>query len=156
VGIVVVRKKEVAGGSETVQVTTTLRLAEKTTDKVVVESQVTVDRPGHPPTQNATQKVDFPATFPLPNGLRLEQFSLPSLKASQTGEETRQVCGQDYKTQLFTWDEVNETGPMTVKLWRSDDIPGRMLRQEIQGHNHVSIEEVVEIIRPADESPRGS
>lgn len=156
VGIVVVRKKVVTNESETVWVTTTLRLTEKTTEKVVVESQVTVDRPGNPLEQNPRLTVGFPATFPLPKGLRLEQFSLPSLKAKQTGEETRQACGHDYQTQLFTWEEVNENGPMAIQLWRSDDIPGRMLRQEINGRKHLSVEEVVEIIGPAGESLRGS
>jgi hypothetical protein len=156
VGTAVVRKKEVSNESGTVRVTTTLRLSEMTAAKLVVESQVTVDRPGHPPEENPPLTVDFPATFSLPPGMRLEQFSLPSLKAKQVGEEIRAACGRDYKTQLFTWDEVNEAGPMTVKLWRSDDMPGRMLRQEIKGHNHVSLEEVIEITRPEGEAQRGT
>jgi hypothetical protein len=156
VGTVVARKKEIASESETVRVTTTLRLIEKGADKVVVESQVTVDRPGHPRQQNPPLNVDFPATFPLPQGMQLEQFSLPSLKARQVGEEGRQACGREYQAQLFTWDEVNETGPMTVKLWRSDDIPGRMLRQEINGRDHISVEEVVEITLPDGDARRGA
>jgi hypothetical protein len=133
-----------------VRVTTTLRLAEKTANKVVVESQVSVDRPGDPLEQNPPFNADFPATFRLPPGMEREQFFLPSLKAKKIGEEPRPACGREYQTQLFTWEERNESGPMAVKLWRSDDIPGRMLRQEINGHNHVSVEEVVEIIRPAE------
>jgi hypothetical protein len=150
VGIVVVRKKEVTNDWGSVRVTTTLRLAEKTSEKVAVESQVTVDRPGHPMIENPPLSVDFPATFRLPAGMKLEQFALPSLKARQVGEETREALGQEYETQLFTWDEVNEAGPMTVKLWRSNDIPGRMLRQEINGRMHASVEEVAEITQPAE------
>jgi len=61
---------------------------------------------------------------------------------------TREACGQSFLTQVFTWEERNETGPMAVKLWRANDVPGRMLRQEISGHMHDSIEEIVEIKRP--------
>jgi hypothetical protein len=156
VGTEVVRKKEVSNDVAAVRVTTTLRLAEKTAHKVVVESQVTVDRSGEPLVKNPPQKFDFPAKFRLPDGMKLEQFLLPSLKAEQIGEELRVACGQDFNTQLFTWDERNETGPMKVKLWRSDDIPGRMLRQEINGHMHFSVEEVVEIRQPAKEARHGS
>src|SRR5262245_27678588 len=148
VGIVVVRKKEVSNEFGTVRVTTALRLVEKTTDKVVVESQVTVERPGNPPVQNPPLNSSFPAKFQLPEGMNVQQFSLPSLKAKPIGEERRQACGREYMAQRFTWEEVNEAGPMRVTLWRSDDIPGRTLRQEIRGHMHDSIEEVVEITRP--------
>jgi hypothetical protein len=156
VGIVVVRKKEVFNDLGTVRVMTTLRLAEKTADKIVVESQVTVDRAGQPLIENPPLSIEFPATFRLPAGMKLEQFSLPSLKAKSAGEETRQASGRDYTTQLFTWDEVNETGPMRVKLWRSDEIPGRMLRQEINGHMHTSVEEIVEISQTAVVAPFSS
>jgi hypothetical protein len=78
------------------------------------------------------------------------------MKAKLSGEETRSACGREYQTELFTWDERNEAGPMTVKLWRTDDIPGRMLRQEINGRNHESIEEVVEIIQPTGQAPGNS
>ena len=148
VGIIVVRKKEVTNNFGTVRVTTTLRLAEKTADKVIVESQVTVDRSGESVVENPPQRFNFPATFRLPEGMKLQQFSLPSLKARQVGEESRSACGREYKTEVFTWDEVNEAGPMAVKLWRTDDIPGRMLRQEINGHMHASVEEIVEIREP--------
>jgi hypothetical protein len=80
--------------------------------------------------------------------MKLEQFSLPSLRAQHIGEELRDVCGRHYKIQVFTWEERNETGPMALKLWRSDDVPGRMVRQEIDGPNHHSIEEIVEILTP--------
>jgi hypothetical protein len=152
VGIVVIRKKGVSNDLGTVRVTTSLRLAVKTADKVVVESQVTVERPGNPPVENPPLNADFPAKFRVPEGMNVEQFSLPSLRAKSVGEETRQACGRAYATQRFTWDEVNETGPMKVTLWRNDDIPGRMLRQEIHGQMHDSIEEVVEIIQPDAEA----
>lgn len=148
VGTVVVRKKEVSNESGSVRVTTTLRLVEKNRDKAMVESQVTVDRPGQPLVENPPQRLEFAATFQLPQGMKEEQFALPSLKAKLIGNETRTAFGREFSTEQFTWDERNEAGPMTVSLWRSDDVPGRTLRQEVKGRTQVSVEEVVEIIQP--------
>jgi hypothetical protein len=148
VGLVVVRQKVVTNDSEAVHVTTTLRLIEKSADKIVVESQVTVNRPGQPALENAPFRSEYRARFRLPAGMRAEQFDLPALKARQIGEETVESCGQEYSTQVFIWDEINETGPMHVKLWRSEAMPGRMVRQEIHGPMHTSVEDVVEITLP--------
>jgi hypothetical protein len=147
VGASVVRKKEVTNDKDAVRVTTTLRLAQKTAEKVVVESQVTIERSGQARVENPPLKLDFPAKFRLPAGMQLEQFALPSLAAKPAGEETRQAAGREFQTQLFTWDERNEAGPMAVKYWRSDDVPGRMIRQEISGRTQTSVEEVVEMIQ---------
>jgi len=148
VGIVVVRKKEVSNQFGKVRVTTRLRLAEKTGEKVVVESQVTVDQPGSALVENPPQSMVYPATFRLPAGMQPEQFNLPALKAEEYGEETRTICGQQCDAKLFIWVERNEAGPMNVRHWRSDAIPGRMLRQEIWGHTQNSVEEIVEITQP--------
>src|SRR5262245_31045791 len=149
-GIVVVRKKEVSNDFGTLRVTTRLRLAEKSAEQVVVESQVTVDRPGSELVENPPQSMVFPANFRLPAGMKVEQFLLPALKAEDAGDQTLTVCGREFQARLFTWVERNEAGPMNVKHWRSDAIPGRMLRQEISGRTQKSIEEVVEI-RPPDD-----
>jgi hypothetical protein len=148
VGASVVRKKEVSNDSGTVRVTTTLRLAHKSEEKVIIESQVMVDRQGHPPLQNPPLKLEFSAKFPLPPGMTIEQFSLPSLRARLAAEETQQVCGREVQTLLFTWSEVNEAGPMAVHYWRSDEVPGRMVRQEINGRTQTSVEEIVDISEP--------
>jgi len=129
-------------------VTTKLRLTEKTSDKVVVESQITVDRVGEGRIENPPSSTSFPAQFRLPAGMQIEQFSLPSLKAKLVGDETRSAAGREYQAQLFTWQERNETGPMTVRYWRSDAMPGRLVRQEITGENHKSVEEAVEASPP--------
>jgi len=148
VGTYVIRKKEVTNDFSQVRVTTRLRLRERSAEKIVVESQVTVDRSGEPLVENPPQELQFPAQFRLPSGMKIEQFLLPSLRAKQVGEEAREAGGREFKAQVFAWDERNETGPMAVKLWRSDEVPGRMLRQEIEGRQHHSVEEVVEIVVP--------
>jgi hypothetical protein len=156
VGASVVRQKEVTNQFGAVRVTTKLRLTEKTSDKVVVESQITVDRGGEGLIENPPSNTSFPAQFRLPAGMQVEQFSLPSLKAKLVGQETRSAAGREYQTQLFTWQERNETGPMTVRYWRSDAMPGRFVRQEVSGENHNSVEEVIEVAQPepaGNESP---
>src|SRR5262245_53621257 len=60
VGIVVVRKKEVSNQFGTVRVTTKLRLTEKSADRVVVESQVTVDQSGSDLVENPSQSTAYP------------------------------------------------------------------------------------------------
>lgn len=146
VGTYVIRKKEVTNDFGAVRVTTKLHLSEKTADRAVVEAQVTVDRPGEALIENPPQEMQFAAKFPLPAGMNVEHFTLPSLRAKQVGDESISAAGREFTAQVFAWDERNETGRMAVKLWRSDDVPGRMLRQEIEGHQHHSVEEVVEIV----------
>ncbi len=156
VGAAVVRKKVVTSDGGTVTVTTTVRLVEKTVDRVAVETQVVTVREGAEPVENPPLRAEYPATFRLPPSMQLEQFQLPSLKAKLVGEEPRTVCNREFLAQHFGWREVNETGPMEVKYWRSDEIPGRMLRQEINGPNHASVEEVVEISLPPCEPLRAA
>src|SRR5262245_47129 len=86
IGAGVVRKKEVTNEFGTVRVTTTIRLADKTADKVVVQSQIAVDRPGEALVENPPQTAEFPAKFRLPSAMKLEQFALPSLKAKLVGD----------------------------------------------------------------------
>lgn len=149
VGTAVTRKKEVTNEHGAVRVTTIVRLAEKTVDKVVIETQVTVDRLNGQPEENPPFQAEFAAKFRLPTSMKVEQFALPALKAQPIGDETRAAAGREYQAQVFTWEERNETGPMVVKLWRSNEIPGRMIRQEINGPRHHSIEETVEISWPS-------
>lgn len=151
VGTAVTRKKEVTNEHGTVRVTTIVQLTEKTDDKVVVETQVTIDRLNGRPEVNPSFPAEFPAKFRLPASMKLEQFSLPSLKAERIGDEARAASGREYQAQVFSWEERNETGPMGVKLWRSNEIPGRLVRQEIDGPMHHSIEETVEISWPPTE-----
>lgn len=150
IGTKVVRFKEVSNEHGKVKVTTTITLADKNETRVVVESQITVEREGMPAEVNPSFTAEYPATFPLPANLKLEQFSLPSLKAKEVGEEPQNVCGKDYTTKLYSWQEVNETGPMEVKVWRCDDVPGRTVREEsltISSQNK-SLETVTEISLP--------
>lgn len=144
VGTTVVREKEVQSDSGTVRVTTTLRLVEKRRDQVVVESQVRVVRDGEVLPANPPQTLAYHARFPLPPGMQAAAFDLPALRARHIGQEVQQVGPQEFLAEKFTWQEVNENGPMEVVYWRHDQVPGRMLRQEIHGRNHHSVEQVTQ------------
>lgn len=150
VGSTVVRKKVVQNKQGSLTETTTVRLAELTDAKAVVEQQITVVRPDSPPVVNPPMRLEYFATFRVPPGLTAEQLSLPSLKAKAAGEETVTACGKEYKATVFTWQDSTEAGPMPNKLWLSDAMPGRVVKQEmkVESVGNSTTEEVVEVKLP--------
>lgn len=153
VGTTVVREKQVTSDGGAVHVTTTLKLVEKSDRQVTVESLVRVVRDGQPLPTNPPQPLVYPARFPLPEGLEAAAFERPSLKARPAGTEALKIGPQEFLAEVFTWQEVNETGPMQVTYWRHDQVPGRMVRQEIHGPNHDSVEQVTQMLFPSSEKP---
>ncbi len=129
VGALSIRKKTVTNSYGSVYVTTTHKLAVNTDEKVIVEQQVTVVRP-EVTNENPPQELEFPAKFRLPKSVTLDVFNLPSRKAKLVGEEEVAIAGTNFKCQVYEWQETNEAGPMTVKVWRSDAVPGRLVREE--------------------------
>jgi hypothetical protein len=130
VGTKVVRKKISKNPSDQVTETQILKLLEVNADKVVLETQITVERPNYPKKENTPFKIEYPAKFRLPANLKLEQFTMPSIKAKEIAEESIKVLGKEYKAKLFTWEDNTEAGPMAHKYWESMDFPGRMLKHE--------------------------
>jgi hypothetical protein len=147
VNTTVVRKKVSKNAADSVTETRTLRLVELTPAKAVVESQVTVERPGGPPKVNPPVRLDYPAQFRLPPGMTAEQFEKPSLKAKEDGQETLTVGGTEYPTKRFAWEDATEAGPMPNRLWLSDAVPGRFVKQEmrVEKTNTSTTEVVVEV-----------
>ena len=147
VGTKTVRYRKVTNATGQVEVTSTLVLAEKSDAHVLVQTQVNVQRPGEPLEENPIEEVRFPSQFELPQGMTEEYFQQPSLKAKKTGEEELEVAGVKIKADVFEWTESNETGPMQVKLWRSNEVPGRIVRQEmlIEQSQTKTIEEICEV-----------
>ena len=147
----VVRKRVISSAGGKVLVTTKMWLEKKDADGVSVGSQVTVERPNEPIVKNDDDFVSYPATYRLPKGLDAARLDQPSAKAKETGTEVVQIGDKKLQTRIFEWEERNETGPMTVKLWRSDEIPGKIVRQEMFTK---STEEVTEFhcesVVPAD------
>lgn len=150
VGTTVVRKKVVQNKQGSLTETTTVRLAELTDTKAVIEQQITVARPDSPPVVNPPMRLECFATFKVPPGLTAEQMSKPSLKAKATGEETVTACGKEYKATVYEWQDATEAGPMPNKLWLSDAVPGRRVKQEmkVEKVGNSTTEEVIEIKLP--------
>jgi len=141
------RRKVVSNANGEVIVTTKVWLESKTKDSVSVGSQITVQRPDTPIVENEADFFKFASTFRLPKGLKEEQFSLPSPKAKETGKAPIKIGEKEFEATIYEWIETFEAGPTTVKLWRSDDVPGRFLRQEMftKSIDTTSVEEVTEV-----------
>lgn len=131
VGASVIRKRVVTNDFGEVLVTTKMWLEDKSPEQVAVGSQVSVMRTDTPPENNPPSSATYPAKFALPSGLKPELFLLPSSKAKLVGEERVSIGELEVNAEVFEWTENNEAGPMTVKLWRSEEIPGRIVRQEM-------------------------
>ena len=143
----VVRKRLVTNASGTVVVITKSWLDKKEPDRVSVGSQVTVERPNEPIVENDENIVSYPATYRLPAGMDEARFSLPSAKAKETGTETVKIGETEFETKIFEWEESSEAGPTSVKLWRSEAIPGKIVRQEMftKQIETKSTEEIIEL-----------
>lgn len=148
------RRKVVSNTHGEVIVTTKVWLKSKSAESVTVGSQITVQRPEMPIVKNDDDFVQFPATYRLPKGLTEDQFYLPSAKAKETGTEKIKVGEREFNATIFEWTESSEAGPSSVKLWRSDEMPGRFIRQELitKGIETTSLEEVTEVEIPTDEA----
>lgn len=148
VGASVTRFRVVSNANGKVEVTTKFTLTEKSDTHVLVTMQVNVQRPNETLEVNPEEQTRFPSEFPLPDGMTAEYFELPSQKAKRVAEEELEIAGRKIQTEVFEWTESNETGPMQVKLWRSNDIPGRIARQEmlIEASQTKTSEEIREVL----------
>lgn len=151
VGAFSIRKKTVTNSYGSVYVTTKISLAEKTDEKIIVEQQVTVVRP-EVTNENPPQQMEYPAKFRLPTSVQLESFSLPSIKAKVVGEESLEEAGASRLCTKYEWEESNEAGPMAIKLWRSDEVPGRLVREEtlIHSDGSTTVEFITEVQVPGN------
>jgi len=147
VGASVIRKRVVTNDFGEVLVTTKMWLEDKSPDEVAVGSQISVVRSDNTPENNPPSSATYPAKFALPSGLKPELFLLPSSKAKLVGEESVMIGDLEVKAEVFEWTENNEAGPMTVKLWRSEEIPGRIVRQEMmtESSSTKTVEQISEL-----------
>ena len=127
----VTRKRIVSNENGNVIVTTRMWLESKSDKEVNVGSQVTVERTGEPIEKNPSNVVSYPASFRLPKGMTEDQFTKPSSKAKEVGKEAITIGELIFDSTIYEWEENNEAGPMTVKLWRCDQMPGRIVRQKL-------------------------
>ena len=143
----IVRKRLVTNANGEVTVITKMWLEGKTEKEVRIGSQVTVKRPDEAALNNPADFVSYPAEFRLPKGMEKERFYLPSLKAEKRDDETQTIGERQIRAEVYEWEEMNEAGPMTVKLWRSLEVPGKIIHQEMvtKSSNTKISEQVIEM-----------
>ena len=65
------------------------------------------------------------------DGVKLENFSLPSPTAIQKGTDPINVLGKEYLADVFEWEGTLESGKVGMKCWRSNQVPGMLIQQQI-------------------------
>jgi hypothetical protein len=147
VGTQVKRKETLTSDQGDVVTLRSYKLVERTDDQIVLELQFHVTRNdglviNNPPSKNVIKK-----QFQVPAGMTIEQFAKPDLNAKEVGEGKNIVLGATYNTKVFAWKNGTETGDMHIKAWFSDEIPGRIVRQEIKlpGKSGTAIDEVTDV-----------
>ena len=138
------------GPVETISIET-YQLAQLTDTEVVVERQNTTERnDGSYKAVNPPEMRKYKKSFSLPAGMKQEDFAKPSLKAKSAGNESIEVLGKTYAAEVFTWNDHTEAGDMKVKIWLSDEMPGRVVQQtmEVVGIETKTVEQVIELTIP--------
>jgi hypothetical protein len=155
IGTEVKRKDVTTNGDTTVTSVKSMKLIERTDERVTIEWHVTTERSDgfkavNPPNHTTHQK-----NFPLPRGMKAEDFAKPSLNAQETGTEKLTVLGKSYDARVFEWKNGTEGGDMLVKAWFADAFPGRVLRQEMKvpALKRTTTEEVIEVTLPDAPNP---
>ncbi|MFN9642757.1 MAG: hypothetical protein ACK56W_22435 [Pirellula sp.] len=146
-GTVVKLVRETKSESDKVVVITTAKLASKSDKKVVVETQITVDRGGEP-LVNPVIDMEFLARVRLPPNMEAAKFALPSQDAKEEGKETVEFKGMKYDATIYTWDAASEVGKTKNKMWMCNEIPGRVLRHEMSCSTFSTSENITEIEIP--------
>jgi len=150
IGTTIKRRNEIVNDNGVVVVLTTLKLIELSDKIAIVESQTTVEREGRID-EKPPQTFDYYAKFRLMEGLTIERYSLPAPNAKKTGSEEIDVAGVKMMTDVYECEGMLESGKIGIKLWRSDDFPGRVVRTETDFRDPTkssSKEVTISLIRP--------
>jgi hypothetical protein len=151
VGTVVVLKSVAQRGESKVTSVETLRLLEKDDRRVIVERQNTTERnDGSYKAENPPEKRTYVKDFVLPPGMTEADFAKPSLKAVLKGSEPMTVLGKTVQCERYEWTDGTEAGPMKITLWRSNEIPGRIVKQLmiVEGTKTTTTDEIQSLNMP--------
>lgn len=79
-----------------------------------------------------------------------DSFRKPDPKAKRAGKEKLTVLGKEYECDKWEWIGTTDQGPMNVTAWLSDDMPGRVVKQEMKVPKVMSsaVEQVTELKVP--------
>ena len=126
-------------------------LVETGSDKLVVET-ATVIKAGDQEIKTPGQKRDVPKTIEIPKGTKKEDHKGDKpAGTTEEGTETVKIAGKEFKTKWYKY--VSEaSGMKTVsKMWRSDDMPGMLVKMESTTTGTIESTtkmEVIEIKKP--------
>lgn len=131
VGTVVTRVRHIGEGADKVIQTTRYKLASKSDTRVVIEPDVDLNRNGRHE-QNEMGTIEYAATFRLPKGMTEAMFAQPDPKAESLGIEQVELLGKTIQAEVYTWKTSAEAGPVSNKLWMSNEIPGRVIKHQTE------------------------
>lgn len=122
-------------GSET---SMTVKLVEAGADKVVLEATTTIKVMGReiktPPTKREVAR-----TVELPKGAKKDEFKAGKPPGTvEQGSETVKVGAGSFKTKWFKYKAEMGALKTEAKVWRSDDVPGGMVKMEATNSGPVS------------------
>lgn len=151
VGTTVIRQDTLAGKQKKF-LHTTLKLVEKSTAGVKLQSQSAIETDGVRVDKDA-MFVEYPALFRLPDGMVMEQFLIPAADAIKVGNEKWTLAAKDFQTEVYTFEDQSEAGPVDVRTWVSNEIPGRQAKKEIVDRKGVVLSSsvTVAIIQPTND-----
>lgn len=153
VGTTVKRRASTCGKDGKVAVVSveTFTLKALTADEVEVVRQNTTERTdGSYKSVNPEGTLRFKRQFAIPNGMTAADFNKPSRKAKSGADEELIVLGKKYAAATFTWADATEAGPLEIKVWLSDEVPGRVLKQVMTQNalGNTTTDEVIELKVP--------
>lgn len=127
IGTTVVLESVITGPQGDTTETYASELVQKTDKELTLKKQVTFVGAG-PEEQNPPLEVILRAK--VLSKASAEKLDYPRSDAERLGTETIEVLGEPREAVVWQWVDKVEAGPMKVKLWRCDEIPGRLVRQE--------------------------
>lgn len=151
VGTRVVRTSTTTGGDGSVTSVETFTLRAKGESDLTVERQNTTTRSdGSYHKVNPPDERKIAAKIPVHPELDPTDFLKPDRKAEEVGKEKVTVLGKEYECVRWEWSNGTEAGPMTVVSWLSDDVPGRIVKQEMKvaAIKSTTIDQVTELKQP--------
>jgi hypothetical protein len=133
VGTTITRRTETRIGANATISVDTYKLLDVNDRELVVERQNTTERTdGSYKKVNLPEKRTYAKSFKIPRGMKAEDFERPNPTAKEAGEETLTVCGKAITAKVYKWTDRVESGPMAVTVWVSDEVPGRIVKQEMK------------------------
>ena len=131
-GTTVVRTSTSTSGGTSVTSVETFTLKAVTDDAATVTRQNTTTRSDGSYTKaNESEERTVAARIRVHPDLKPADFQKPDLKAKEAGKEKVKCLDKEVECVRWEWSNGTEAGPMKVVSWLSDEVPGRIVKQEM-------------------------